>query len=236
MAQVFLKDKNPENKNNNTENIKTLKQNTENITLKTENIKHISGEIETTSLSSVRSTRGAVSSVEVSTEQLYKEAAKKIQTDEIYYIKVCLKGKKSPHRVEINVDIVLEEDSKHIFKYKSNMVNSTYKYEIFRDLLPGETGPCWNEINNLFDYHKGPLMFAGKLRNRRRYRDIPKGRIPNCAVAVTPDFTAHVYLGKHHYEIEMSEKDMTDKAKMFFMCEGSITNYVEPPAYDVEEL
>lgn len=240
MKNTFFKDESPELCK--TENIKTLKQNTEYSKQKTENLIHNSGnevtsKLSSSSNSSLRSTRGASASSEVSTEDLYKDAARFLQKQDVYYIKVCLKGKKTPHRCEVNVDIVLEEDSKHIYKYKSNMVNKQFKYEIFRDLLPNETGPAWTAIKNMFDYHDNSSnMFAGKLRNRRTYRSIPKGRIPNCAIAVTPNYEAHIWLGANHHIIDLSETGMTQNAKMIFMCEGSITNYVAPNPYELEEL
>lgn len=222
----------------------TLTQNTENIILKTENLKHISGIENTSQISSpsdspLRGTRGAsISSeeqVEVSTEELYKEAARRLQVcKDIYYIKVCLKGRKQTARQEVNVDIVLEEDTNLIFKYKSNMVGREFMHEIYRDLAPTEQGPAWDNIKQLFEHNKNNAnMYAGKLRNRRTYKSIPKGRIPNCAIAVV-DFTAHVYLGNKYYQIDLSDSTLTNKAKMIFTMEGSITNYVDPEAYNVE--
>ena len=203
---------------------------------KTENIKHISGNEVTSEMSpsgnSVTSTRGAETPFKSKFDYIryYKEAAREIKSDEIYYVSASVKGLKSnSKRREVNLDVVPKSGDKQLF-LKSFTVDKSLKWELFRDLPDAEKiSDTWCIVEKTFREYPTNTK-AGKLITRRKYRTVPKFRLGNCAV-VTRDIGNKVIvtllLEDREYTIECDQINTNDKGSEFFMYRGDWKNSTE---------
>ena len=201
MKKIYNKDQNTMLLKHN--NITTLQHNN------TKHLTHISGVDNTTSQmtsskSELASTRGAKVSSEF-IEEKYRESAAKIREQDLFYIEVSIKGKKSNGtRREVNIDIIPNSADK-VFYFKSHTVCKKLKWELFRDLPEAEkTATCWQGVDYAFDQATNNAIHAGKMITRRKHRTIPRFRVGECAV-ITEEHSTHikVYLlfGDKQYEI-----------------------------------
>lgn len=236
MAQVFLKDKKPENYNT----INTIKQ--QNI--KTQNLKLNSGmtsEIETTSNSSLKSTRGAsVSSSWVS--DYYRETAQNLKAgQEPFYVSVSVKGYKSNNkRRQINIDLVPYSGAKPMH-LKSCTVAKSLKWELFRDIPKQQhSHVAWENVQYAYSKFEDKAM-AGKIVTRQKYRNHKTGKSPipiftiSCCSAVTlneSDNLVSVLLtfGNTEIEVQCEKLDQTEKGSEWFMYRG---DYKKPEHMEV---
>lgn len=224
MKKIFLKGESPETCIN-TQNNKTLKQQNN----KTQNIIHISGdedtsEIETTSTSSLNSTRGA-SSQSNWVDEYYRSCAAQLKAgDEIFYVSVSVKGVKSAGaRREVNIDVIPTSAGKPVF-LKSFTVNRKLKWELFRDLPQAEqTSKAWQLVDKMFSQEEN--IRAGKIKTRRKFRSIPNFRIGECA-CVTQDHKDGVLVVLLFGDncIEIQANPVTDE---FFTYKGDWKNETE---------
>lgn len=200
MNKIFLKDKKPENciknkihKDNNTITHKHYN---------TKDIIHISGEtskIETPSECSLRGTRGATISIDKFYEaedrvhNFYKSEIPPLKNAGHlpFYIAVSVKGHKSHGaRREVNIDIIPKSGDKPIF-LKSHTVHKQLKWELYRDLPDTEqTQAPWDTVLNAFNEEQTK---AGKIKFRRRYTTVPRGRISHAA-CITQDVGKNVHV------------------------------------------
>ena len=194
---------------------------------KTKDIRHISGVDNTTSQmtsskSDLASTRGAKVSNEF-IEKKYRESAAKIRDEEIFFISVSIKGKKTQGaRREVNIDFIFDSADKPFF-YKSHTVCKKLKWELFRDLPDAEkTATCWQAVQGAFEQQDSGVH-AGKLITRRPFTTIPKFRVSNCAI-ITEEHATHVMvylmLGEKMYEVRC-DPCTGAKASKFFNWKGN---------------
>lgn len=195
---------------------------------KTKDIIHISGVDNTTSQmtsskSDLAGTRGAKVSNEF-IEKKYRESAARIRDEEIFFISVSIKGKKSQGaRREVNIDFIIDSADKPFF-YKSHTVCKKLKWELFRDLPEAEkTATCWQAVDSAFAQATNNAVHAGKLITRKTYRTIPRFRVSECSV-ITEEHATHVkvylFLGDNQYEI-ICEPCTDEKASKFFVWKGN---------------
>ena len=138
----------------------------------------------------------------------YKKYGKTLRDSNFdpYYIAVSVKGHKSHgQRREVNIEIIPEPGAAPIH-LKSHTVQRTLKWELFRDLPEAEqTSATWQCVDYLFkncDYSAYPK--AGKIKTRRRYNTVPRGRLEHC-VCTTEDYGHEVHVnlmfGENMYTI-----------------------------------
>lgn len=205
-----------------TKNIKTIKHKDNN----TKDIIHISGEntseLETPSETSVTpaslSTRGAKVSIkefyedEERVHDFYNKNVPELkEPDHLpFYVSVSIKGYKSMNsRREVNIDIIPYSAEKPI-QLKSHTVHKTLKWELFRDLSNEEKiASAWCATSHFFDAcdpEHNPM--AGKIKFRRHYLTVPRGRISN-ASCLTEDHGSYVLVvlmfGKNVIEIQANK-------------------------------
>ena len=158
----FLKDENPELYVTNT--VKREKEKD-----KREKLKYTSGfasEMQTDEVisspsgSSVTSTRGAEGQYKKSIADYYSEAALKLNRNQRIYcinVDVCSVEKYKGRR-GLNVDVFFEPNSLPI-KYKIDMVEREFKYEIFRDRKPHHTASSWGQAQRIVFTRKSRTKF-----------------------------------------------------------------------------
>ena len=181
--------KKPENYNT----IKTIKQQNN----KTQNLILNSGietsEIETTSLSSVRCTRGASESGNW-VDDYYRETARNLKSGgEPFYVSVSVKGYKSNRkRRQVNIDLIPHSGAKPMH-LKSCTVAKSLKWELFRDIPKADQNhSAWESVKYAF-INMPDVAMAGKIVTRQKYRNIRTGKSPipvftiSCCSCVTLD-------------------------------------------------
>ena len=176
---------------------------------KTKDIRHISGAKSTSQMSpsdsSVASTRGAKASRDFIAEK-YRESAARIRNEEIFFISVSIKGKKSEGaRREVNIDFIIDSAEKPFF-YKSHTVCKKLKWELFRDLpVKEKTATAWCAVDSAFDQASNNSVHAGRLITRRPFSTIPRFRVSECSV-ITEEHANHIvvylFLGENQYVIK----------------------------------
>ena len=238
MANNFLKNQNSTNlcySNNITFNKQTINK---------EQVTYICGDEDLTNISlsdsSLRSTRGAVTSEVPKLDLIYKAGRQKIrQQEKIFYIGLSLTGESKTGRRSLNIDIITEPGTRP-YKYIAKLAPYEVKHGVFQN-KPKQTEKWsgWEWCYNLYKQYKHDAYF-GKLVQRTTFtKTLSRTIAPMCIAGIVADqgITAHIKLFDKTYQIPMHTVDVKDeKQRLIFVARADYYEEWSEGEYDESEL